>query len=82
VTNKGASIRDTKGCNCNISRAIPTNQIEHSTGDYAEGLDFANPKDVTLPGPDDDPVPFLTTTNGLACEASGCNHLCATVKMY
>ncbi|KAH8799052.1 hypothetical protein F5884DRAFT_132114 [Xylogone sp. PMI_703] len=48
--------------------------------EYAQGLDLADPKDVTLPGPDERPVPLLTTIAGLACEASGCNHLCATLK--
>ena len=47
---------------------------------FAGELDLADPKDVALPGPNEDPVHFLTTTSGLACEASGCDHLCATLK--
>lgn len=47
---------------------------------YAEGLDLADPKDVILPDPNEEPVPFLPTVNGLVCGANGCDHLCATVK--
>ena len=47
---------------------------------YADGFDLADPKDVTLPGPNEDPVTGLTITSGLACGVSGCNHLCVTAK--
>jgi hypothetical protein len=47
---------------------------------YALSLDLPDPKDVVLPEPDEPPVPFLTTTTGLACGASGCSHLCVTTK--
>ena len=47
---------------------------------YASGFDLADPKDVTLPRPSEGPVPSLTVTSGLACGASGCDHLCATAK--
>jgi hypothetical protein len=52
----------------------------HAFMKYTDGLDLAHPKDVTLPGPSEDPVPYLTVTSGLACAISGCDHLCATVK--
>jgi hypothetical protein len=48
--------------------------------EYAQGLDLADPRDVILPEPNEVPVPFLLTTSGLACGASGCGHLCVTIK--
>ena len=48
--------------------------------EYAQKLDLANPGDVILPEPNEAPVPFLLTTSGLACRASGCGHLCITVQ--
>jgi hypothetical protein len=47
---------------------------------YTNDLDLADPKDVTLPGPNEEPVPHLTVTSGLACEINRCDYLCATVK--
>lgn len=61
-----------------IHRIYRSNRREFMN--YAEELDLADPKNVTLPGPNEDPLPFLPTTNGLSCEASGCNYLCASIK--
>jgi hypothetical protein len=47
---------------------------------YAGGSDLADPKDVTAPKLDGDPVPGLTIIRGLACGVKQCGHLCATVK--
>src|SRR5258706_9968933 len=48
--------------------------------EYAQSLDLADPRDVVLPEPHEAPAPFLPTESGLACGASGCGHLCVTVK--
>ncbi len=48
--------------------------------EYAQSLDLTNPRNVVLPEPYEAPVPFLPTASGLACGASGCGHLCITVK--
>lgn len=47
---------------------------------YAQSLDLANPGDVILPEPDEAPIPFLPTVDGLVCGAEGCGHLCASTK--
>jgi Orsellinic acid/F9775 biosynthesis cluster protein D/Fungal specific transcription factor domain len=47
---------------------------------YASGFDLADPKDVTLPKLDGDPVPDLTIISGLSCGVEECGHLCATAK--
>jgi hypothetical protein len=48
--------------------------------EYAQSLDLADPGDVIVPGTSVAPVPFLPTTSGLACRASGCGHLCVTIQ--
>jgi hypothetical protein len=47
---------------------------------YAQSLDLADPRDVIAPVPNMAPITFLPTTSGLACRASGCGHLCATIQ--
>ncbi|KAJ5621165.1 hypothetical protein N7510_005149 [Penicillium lagena] len=47
---------------------------------YTDQLNLAEPDHVVLPGADEGPVPFLPVIDGLACEASGCHHLCASGK--
>jgi hypothetical protein len=45
-----------------------------------QSLDLADPRDVVVPLPNIAPIPFLPTTSGLACRASGCGHLCVTIQ--
>jgi hypothetical protein len=52
----------------------------HEFMKYTNDLDLADPKDVTLPGPNEESMRYLRVTSGLACEINGCDHLCATVK--
>jgi hypothetical protein len=48
--------------------------------EYTQNLDLADPRDAVLPEPHEAPVPVLPIESGLACGASGCGHLCVTVK--
>ena len=48
--------------------------------DSLAGLELSDPHDITVPGPDSQPVDGLPVDDGLACNSAGCGHLCITSK--